>query len=232
MGPWKEEAKAEADESFETYLAASNALGAFLNDLQIRCFHASSYAERISRCDRPENVEGPTPEAWEEINAHLGTTATCLAELVGQLGQQTFGRVPRVGTASAAAAPSLSRRRVSGAEAFGSDLNPVAGLLTWASLNLLGGGKAVQEEVMRVQAAALAEADRQVTEWGIEHNEAGERADALLYCVEVKPEGGHYFILSPRAGWWGRNPRSSANGSASPARSNSSRRSPLFPPQR
>ena len=43
-----------------------------------------------------------------------------------------------------------------GCEAFGSDLNPVAGLLTWASLNLLGGGQAVQEEVMRVQADALA----------------------------------------------------------------------------
>ena len=57
-----------------------------------------------------------------------------------------------------------------GCEAFGSDLNPVAALLTWASLNLLGGGQAVQEEVMRVQAKALAAADRQVIEWGIEQN--------------------------------------------------------------
>ena len=85
-----------------------------------------------------------------------------------------------------------------GCDAFGSDLNPVAGLLTWASLNLLGGGKNVQEEVMRVQAGALQATDRQVTEWGIEHNERGERADAYLYCVEVKPEGCEYFIpLAP-----------------------------------
>ena len=41
-------------------------------------------------------------------------------------------------------------------------------------------------------------ADRQVTEWGIEHNDRGERADAFLYCVEVKPEGCDYFIpLAP-----------------------------------
>jgi len=51
---------------------------------------------------------------------------------------------------------------------------------------------------MHVQAEALAEADRQITKWGIEHNAAGERADAFLYCVEVKPEGCEYFIpLAP-----------------------------------
>ena len=49
-----------------------------------------------------------------------------------------------------------------------------------------------------MQAEAFAAADRQVTEWGIEHNERGERADAYLYCVEVKPEGCDYFIpLAP-----------------------------------
>ena len=74
----------------------------------------------------------------------------------------------------------------------------MAGLLTWASLNLLGGGAEVQKEVMRVQAEALAAADRQITEWGIEHNSQGERAEAFLYCVEVKPEGSEYYIpLAP-----------------------------------
>ncbi len=56
----------------------------------------------------------------------------------------------------------------------------------------------MQEEVIRVQAEARAVADRQVTAWGIEHNAQGERADAYLYCVEVKPEGCDYFIpLAP-----------------------------------
>lgn len=33
---------------------------------------------------------------------------------------------------------------------------------------------------------------------GIENNEQGERADAYLYCVEVKPEGCEYYIpLAP-----------------------------------
>jgi hypothetical protein len=121
-----------------------------------------------------------------------------LTDLVQQLGQRNFGHIPRVGDAFCGGGSIPFEAARIGCEAFGSDLNPVAGLLTWASLYLLGGGKEVQEEVIRVQAKALAEADAQVTEWGIEHNEQGERADAYLYCVEVKPEGCDYFIpLAP-----------------------------------
>lgn len=163
-------------------------------------FDALTYAQRITYCDRPENVEGPSPMAWADINDHLGTTATCLPELVEQLGQRTFGHTPRVGDSFCGGGSIPFEAARMGCEAFGSDLNPVAGLLTWASLNLLGGGKAVQEEVMRVQAEALAAADQQVTAWGIEHNDQGERADAYLYCVEVKPEGCDYFI--PLAPTW------------------------------
>ena len=161
-------------------------------------FDAMSYATRIRDCERPENIEGPSESAWAEINAHLGTTATSLTELVEQLGQRTFGHTPRVGDSFCGGGSIPFEAARIGCEAFGSDLNPVAGLLTWASLNLLGGGKEVQEEVMRVQAEALAATDRQVTAWGIEHNAQGERADAYLYCVEVKPEGCDYFIpLAP-----------------------------------
>lgn len=161
-------------------------------------FDALPYAVRLTDCERPENIDGPTEAAWAEINAHLGTTANTLPELVEQLGQSTFGHTPRVGDSFCGGGSIPFEAARIGCEAFGSDLNPVAGLLTWASLNLLGGGQAVQEEVMRVQAEALAAADRQVTAWGIEHNERGERADAYLYCVEVKPEGCDYFIpLAP-----------------------------------
>ena len=161
-------------------------------------FDALTYAERIAYCDRPENVEGPSEAAWADINAHLGTTATNLSELIEQLGQRTFGHTPLVGDSFCGGGSIPFEAARMGCEAFGSDLNPVAGLLTWASLNLLGGGKEVQEEVMRVQAEALAAADRQMTDWGIEHNAQGERADAYLYCVEVKPEGCDYYIpLAP-----------------------------------
>jgi len=161
-------------------------------------FDALPYAERLRHCERPENVGGPTAAAWADINTHLNTAARSLPKLVEQLGQRTFGHTPRVGDAFCGGGSIPFESARIGCEAFGSDLNPVAGLLTWASLNLLGGGADVQREVHRVQAEALAAADRQITEWGIEHNDRGERADAYLYCVEVKPEGCEYFIpLAP-----------------------------------
>jgi putative DNA methylase len=161
-------------------------------------FDAQPYAERIADCERPENVAGPSSKNWADINAHLGTTAGSLPELIDQLGQRTFGHRPRVGDSFCGGGSIPFEAARIGCDAYGSDLNPVAGLLTWASLNLLGGGPDVQAEVMRVQSAALAAADRQVTEWGIEHNARGERADAYLYCVEVKPEGCDYYIpLAP-----------------------------------
>lgn len=161
-------------------------------------FDALPYAERIAECERPENVPGPTEQAWTDINAHLGTTATNLPELIDQLGQRAFGHRPRVGDSFCGGGSIPFEAARIGCDAYGSDLNPVAGLLTWASLNLLGGGPEVQAEVMRVQEEALAATDRQVTEWGIEHNARSERADAYLYCVEVKPEGCDYYIpLAP-----------------------------------
>jgi putative DNA methylase len=167
-----------------------------VNDRSI--FDVMPYAERIKHCERPENISGPTPEVWTEINAHLGTSASSLSELVNQLGTRMFGHTPRVGDSFCGGGSIPFEAARIGCEAFGSDLNPVAGLLTWASLNLLGGGPEVQQEVRRVQEEVFAAADQQITEWGIEHNDKGDRADAFLYCVEVKPEGCDYFIpLAP-----------------------------------
>ena len=161
-------------------------------------FDALPYAERIAKCERPENVAGPSEAAWAEINAHLSTEAKSLPELIEQLGQRTFGHTPRVGDSFCGGGSIPFEAARIGCEAFGSDLNPVASLLTWASLNLLGGGKAVQDEVRKVQEAVFAAADKQITKWGIEHNDRDERAEAFLYCVEVKPEGCDYYIpLAP-----------------------------------
>ena len=156
------------------------------------------YAERIADCERPENVAGPSEAAWVEINAHLGTQAKSLTELVEQLGLSIYGHAPRVGDVFCGGGSIPFEAARIGCEVFGSDLNPVAGLLTWASLNLHGGGRAVQDEVQKIQEKVFAAADQQITAWGIEHNDRGERAEAFLYCVEVKPEGCDYYIpLAP-----------------------------------
>jgi hypothetical protein len=161
-------------------------------------FDAMPYAERIKHCERPENISGPTPEAWREINAHLGTSASSLSELVNQLGTRMFGHTPRVGDSFCGGGSIPFEAARIGCEAFGSDLNPVASLLTWASLSLLGGGTQIPTKVRQIQETFFDTANKQITEWGIEHNERNERAEVFLYCVEVKPEGCSFYIpLAP-----------------------------------
>ena len=87
--------------------------------MQALLFERMSYDEKLRWCDRPEHLDGPSPEAWQAINAHLGTSAASLPELVRELGERRFGRVPRVGMRSAAAAACPSRRRASAAKPTG-----------------------------------------------------------------------------------------------------------------
>ena len=166
--------------------------------MQALLFERMSYDEKLRWCDRPEHLDGPSPEAWEAINAHLGTSAASLRELVRELGERRFGRVPRVGDAFCGGGSVPFEAARIGCEAYGSDLNPVAALLTWGALNIVGGGKKVAEEVRAAQKAVFQAVDAQVTEWGIEHDEDGWRADAFLYCTETEcPECGWRVPLAP-----------------------------------
>jgi len=166
--------------------------------LQRTIFNCMSYDEKLVYCDRPEQIDGPSEAAWEEINAHLGTDAQTLPELVQQLGERQFGHVPRVGDAFCGGGSVPFEAARLGCEAYGSDLNPVAALLTWAALHIVGGGPEIAERVRRVQQEVYEAVDRQVTAWGIEHNEQGWRADAYLYCNEVTcPECGWRVPLAP-----------------------------------
>lgn len=166
--------------------------------LQRLVFNRLTYDEKLTYCDRPEQIDGPSERAWAEINAHLGTNAKSLPELVQQLGERRFGHTPRVGDAFCGGGSVPFEAARLGCEAYGSDLNPVAALLTWAGLNIVGGEPEVAGEVRRAQQEVYEAVDRQITEWGIEHNELGWRADAYLYCNEVIcPECGWKVPLAP-----------------------------------
>lgn len=161
-------------------------------------FEALPYAKRIRLCKRPENVEGPSQASWVEINRHLGTNAHSFQELVLELGERRFGNRPRVGDAFCGGGSIPFEAARIGCEAYGSDLNPVAALLTWASLHYVGGGRTVQDEIISAQQKAFITAQEQIDSWGIEKSEEGWQAEAYLYCVEVQPEGSPYAIpLAP-----------------------------------
>ena len=166
--------------------------------LQRLAFDHLTYDEKLKWCDRPEHVRGPSAEAWKAINAHLGTTAASLPELVRALGERRFGRTPRVGDAFCGGGSVPFEAARLGCEAFGSDLNPVAALLTWGALNIVGGGAGVAQRVRAAQADVFAAVDRQVTDWRIEHDDAGWRADVFLYCTETScPACGWRVPLAP-----------------------------------
>lgn len=168
------------------------------DELQRLVFERMNYVEKLEYCERPEHAGELSPEAWTEINAHLGTDATNLPELIQELGKMRFGHTPRVGDAFAGGGSIPFEAARIGCDSYGSDLNPVATLLTWASLNLIGGGEEISEQVSLAQEEIYTAVDRQVIEWGIEHNSIGWRADAYLYCVEVTdPESGWKIPLIP-----------------------------------
>lgn len=197
-------AKVAAREAVSQAVAAAEAGDAaftdFLQTLQTRVFYRLPYAKRITRCERPENVVGPSVSAWADINSHLGTAASDLTELVDQLGQRMFGHRPRVGDSFCGGGSIPFEAARIGCSGYGADLNPTAGLLTWASLNLVGGGPQINAEVREMLTDVFSSADDQIRNWQIEHNDKGERAEAYVYCVESKPDGCEYYI--PLAPTW------------------------------
>jgi adenine-specific DNA methylase len=161
-------------------------------------FEQLPYSQKLEYCRRPEQIDGPSPAAWDAINAHLGTHAQSLAELVAELGEKRFGRRPRVGDAfcGGGAVPFEAARL--GCDVYASDLNPVAALLTWAALHIVGGAAATAAQVQQAQADVFRAVGEQITTWRIEHNALGWRADAYLYCSEATcPECGRRVPLAP-----------------------------------
>lgn len=166
--------------------------------LQLAVFSRLSYDEKLDYCARPEQISGPTEDTWKMINLHLGTNADSIAALIEELGQQKFGHTPKVGDSFCGGGSVPFEAARIGCDAYAGDLNPVATFLTWSALHLIGGGRATAEKVKAAQEVAFAEVDRQITQWGIEHNARGWRADAYLYCAEVTcPECGWNVPLAP-----------------------------------
>ncbi len=166
--------------------------------LQLKVFDTLTYDEKLECCARPEQIDGPDEEAWADINAHLSTSASNFTDLIRELGERRFGHIPRVGDAFCGGGSIPFEAARLGCEAYGSDLNPVAALLTWGALNIVGGGSEIAEQVKAAQQTVYETVDRQITLWGIEQNEPGWRADAYLYCTETTcPECGWRVPISP-----------------------------------
>ena len=169
--------------------------------MTIEAFAVLDPAEQLKQAILAEAHPGPSDAAsWELINAHLGTHAETLQEVVEQLGVMRFGHVPKVGDVFAGGGSIPFEAARIGCDTYASDLNPVAGLLTWSNQALLCAKPEDKVRIDAAQALVYEEVDQQITAWGIEHDGKGRRADAYLWCNEVlDPETGY---LVPLAATW------------------------------
>ncbi|AOS78281.1 DUF1156 domain-containing protein [Hydrogenophaga intermedia] len=163
----------------------------------------SSYEKKASLGKRPEEVDQDWLYApvWAEVNrhyAHLGVGVQSLPELVEQFGILRYGHRPRVGdTFSGGGSIPFEAARI-GCDAYASDLNPVACMLTWGALNVIGAAAEQRAALEDAQQKVFAAVDRDLVELKIEHDAKGNRAKAYLYCLEARcPETGWMVPLSP-----------------------------------
>lgn len=150
-------------------------------------FSRMSYQRKLDFCLRPEELEESVdPAAWPEINSYYGTSAASLPEFVEQLGVMRFGHRPRVSDRFAGGGSIPFEAARIGCDVEAADLNPIAGLLTWAALNVVGGTDEFRARLATAQARVAAAVDRRLVELGIEHDAEGNRAKAYLYCLETR----------------------------------------------
>lgn len=166
--------------------------------LQKLVFSRLSYDDKLTFCLRPEEINITDENYWSEINNHLETNAKNLQELIKELGKKKFGHNPIVGDCFAGGGSIPFEAAKIGCDVNASDLNPIAGLLTWSGLNILSKNDEEIQKLKIFQEQVFDEVTKQVDEWGIETNEKGWRAKYYLYCNETTcPECSYNVPLSP-----------------------------------
>lgn len=159
-----------------------------------------SIEARLKVVKRPEELDEAAllHPIWPRVNAHLGTSAASLPELVEQLGVARFGHRPKVAdTFSGGGSIPFEAARI-GCDVYASDLNPIACMLTWGAFNIIGASPSRRAEIEAAQADVAAKVDAKITALGIEHDSTGNRAKAYLYCLETRcPKTGWMVPMAP-----------------------------------
>ena len=151
------------------------------------------YAELVSAAKRPEEIADKVhAHIWPRVNAHLGTSAASFPELVEQLGIMRYGHRPRVADPFCGSGQLPFEAARLGCDAYASDLNPIACMLTWGAFNIVGGSKAQRAELEQDQARLVKAVSDEIDRLGIETDGKGWRGKVYLYCVET---------TCPTTGW-------------------------------
>lgn len=167
--------------------------------IRLAAYSRWSYEEKVARSLRPEELPDQAYDGiWDDVNKHLGTTASSIPQLVEQLGSMRFGHRPKIAdTFCGAGSIPFEAARI-GCDVYASDLNPIACMLTWGALHLVGGGDRLKSRLEAAQKRVTEAVDERLAALGVEHDDQGNRAKAFLYCTEVRcPETGWMVPLLP-----------------------------------
>ena len=166
-------------------------------EFQLSIFSRLSYDNKLKYSLRPEEIDDRELN-WKDINEHLNTDSKNIRELIKELGIRNFGEIPKVGDCFCGGGSIPFEAARIGCDVYASDLNPLAGLLTWADLNILNKSNDEVIKLKNFQEKVYDEVAKQIEEWGIENNEQGWKAKYYLYCNEtVCPECGCKVPLAP-----------------------------------
>jgi putative DNA methylase len=185
-------------------------------ELEWLVFAAMGLDEKLTYCLRPEELpDSALDDIWPEVNAHLGTTADSLPELVRQLGRRRFGHTPRVGDPFCGGGSIPFEAARLGCDVHAADLNPIACLLTWGALNIVGGDEETRKRIAEAQRKIVAAVDRQIVALGFEHNAGPHDLKLPMDApsrwphgwrigrsgVAIPPEMPPYTVTCPVTGW-------------------------------
>lgn len=133
----------------------------------------ANYEERAALCKRPEEVEEDWLYApvWPVVNRHygrLGIEAWSHQQLIEQLGILRYGHRPRVGDTFCGGGSIPFEAARLGCDVYASDLNPIACMLTWGALNIIGAPPERRAEQEAAQRQVVEAVDREIASLGIE----------------------------------------------------------------
>ena len=151
------------------------------------------YNEQVRQAKRPEELPDTLfSHAWSKVNAHLGTSAVSITELVEQIGIARFGHRPRVADVFSGSGQIPFEAARLGCDVYASDLNPIACMLTWGDFNIVGASSEKRLEIDKNQIELAQKVQAEIDSLAVETDGKGWRGKVYLYCVEV---------ICPESGW-------------------------------
>ena len=156
---------------------------------------SATYNEWVRAASRPEECgDALFTHVWDSVNAHLGTSAFSFPELIEQIGIARFGHRPRVADVFSGSGQIPFEAARLGCDVYASDLNPIACMLTWGAINIVGASPEKRIEIDNAQKELAQKVQAEVDELEVETDGNGWRAKVFLYCVEIRcPETGWRF---------------------------------------